>query len=105
MLCKSSVWLAIAADTDPLLPRVTCRMIPCPFHFAGNMCPNEYSEVVLEMVNQSFGMLFGISNNNSKSKCCRIDFIENLHSETDFHGVIVTSDFRFYNVREKNRQF
>lgn len=53
--------MAIAADTDPILPRVTCRMMPCPLHFAGNMCPNENSEEVLEMVNQSFGMLLGIS--------------------------------------------
>lgn len=48
-------------------------------------------------------MLFGILNNNSKSKCCRIDFIENLYFEIDFYGVIVIFDFRFYNVREKNR--
>lgn len=67
--------MAIAADTDPILPRVTCRMMPCPLHFAGNMCQNENSEVVLEIVNQSFGMLFGISAKVSVAK---------LHSEPIF---------------------
>lgn len=49
--CKLSVWLVIVVDIDLLLFRVICRMIFCLLYFVGNMCLNEYLEVVLEMVN------------------------------------------------------